>query len=160
VAHRGSEMTSDEAHIRFMTIPGAHLAIHLGSGAEGQPELLLLGNRAGLLSFANILLWLQAVVWRRELLSLGELPFVESEGRIALHIRVGAEGATGGYGVVVKLDRGDEFEWVISEDDLQRVGLSIHRLAAAPDHEYERLAVAAASVAGIHVRMTDAREWL
>ena len=153
-------MTSDEAHIRFMTVPGAHLVLRLGSGAQGQSEVLLLGNRSGLLSLANVLLWLQAMVWRRELLSFGELPFVESEGRIALHIRVGANEATGGHGVLRKLDRGDEFEWVIAEDDLQRVGLSIHRLAANPDHEYERLDVGTASAAGIHIRMADAREWL
>ena len=47
-------MTSDESHIKFMTIPGAHLAVRLGSDAEGHPELLLLGNRAGLLSFAFV----------------------------------------------------------------------------------------------------------
>src|SRR5439155_13159902 len=134
-------MTSDEAHIRFMTAPGAHLIVRVGGDARGESEVLLHGNRSGILSLANVLLWLHAVAWRRELLSLGELPFVELEGNVALHIRVRAESATGGHGVVEKLDRGNQFEWTIHEDDLQAVGLSVHRLAANPDHEYTRLEV-------------------
>ena len=69
-------MTSDEAHIRFMTAPGAHLIVRVGGDARGESEVLLHGNRSGILSLANVLLWLHAVAWRRELLSLGELPFV------------------------------------------------------------------------------------
>jgi hypothetical protein len=153
-------ITSDAAHIGFMTAPGAHLVLRLETDAKGQPELLLSGNRSGLLSLANVLLWLHAMAWRRELLSLGELPFVEPQGSVALHIRVGANGATAGHGVVQKLDRGDEFEWTIQEDDLQSVGLAVHRLAANPDDEYTRLEVASGSAAGIHIRMADVREWL
>jgi len=153
-------MTSDEAHIRFMTVPGAHLAVELGADDDGKAELLLLGNRAGLLSLANVVLWLRAVASRRELLSFGELPFLETKGSIALNIRIGADYATGSHGAVRKLDRGAEFEWVIPEDDLQGVGLSIHHVAANPEYEYERLAVEAGSAAGIQVRMTDTDEWL
>jgi hypothetical protein len=153
-------MTSDAAHIRFLTAPGAHLVLRLEADAKGQPELLLRGNRAGLLSLANVLLWLHAMVWRREMLSLGELPFLEPQGKVALHVRVGANGSAGGHGVVEKLDRGDEFEWTLQEDELQGVGLSVHRLAANPEHEYTRLEVEPGSAAGIHIRMADVREWL
>src|SRR5712691_5293522 len=94
----GARMTSDEAHIRFMTLPGAHLVVSLGADNDGRAELLLLGNRAGLLSFANVVLWLRAVASRRELLSFSELPFVETKGPIALHIRIAADDATGSRG--------------------------------------------------------------
>jgi hypothetical protein len=77
-------MTSDDAHIRFMTVFGARLAVDQGRTSDGHAEILLLGNRAGLLSLANVVLWLRAVSWRRELLSLAELPFLEAE--------VGSEG--------------------------------------------------------------------
>ena len=156
----GARMTNDEAHIRFMTVPGAHLAVGLGTDDGGRVELLLFGNRAGLLSLANVVLWLRAMASRRELLSFGDLPFVETTDSIALHIRVGADDATGSHGAVRKLDRGAEFEWAIPEDDLQGVGLSIHHVAANPEYEYERLAVEAGSAAGIQVRMTDTDEWL
>jgi hypothetical protein len=153
-------MTSDDAHIRFMMVPGAHLALDQGADGDGQPEILLLGNRAGLLSLANVVLWLRAVSWRREMLSLGELPFVETRGAMRLLIRVSADDATGAHGAIRKHDRGAEFEWLIPEDDLQSVGLSIHLLAASPDAEYQRLDVEAKSDAGIQIRMADAREWL
>ncbi len=154
------QITSDEAHVRFMTAPGAHLSCSLEGDANSRPEVLLRGNRSGILSLANVLLWLRAVASRRELLSLGELPFVEFKGNIALHIRVGAESATGRHGVVQKLDRGNEFEWTIQEDDLQAVGLSVHWLATNPAHEYTRLEVESESAADIHIRMADVREWL
>jgi hypothetical protein len=48
-------------------------------------------------------LWLRAVASRRELLSFGELPFVETKGALALHIRIGNVGATGSHGMVRKL---------------------------------------------------------
>jgi hypothetical protein len=48
----------------------------------------------------------------------------------------------------------------VPEDDLQRVALTLHRLASNPGHEYDRLRMAEGSVAGVHVRMTDAAEWL
>jgi hypothetical protein len=60
------------------------------------------------LSLANVLLWLHAIVWRREMLSLSELPFVEAQGKVTLHVRVGANDAAGKHGVVQRLDRSDE----------------------------------------------------
>lgn len=153
-------MTSDDAHIRFMTVPGARVALDQGRASDGQAEILLLGNRAGLLSLANVVLWLRAVSSRREMLSLAELPFVETKGAMGLLIRVGTEEATGSHGSLRKTELDVEFEWLIPEDDLEIVGLSIHRLTANPDAEYQRLRVEAKSDVGIQIRMTDAEAWL
>jgi hypothetical protein len=153
-------MTSDDEHLRFMTVPGARLALDQGRAPDGQAEILLLGNRASLLSLANIVLWLRAISWRREMLSLAELPFVETKGAMRLLIRVGSEDATGSHGSIRKNEPGVEFEWLIPEDDLEAVGLSMHRLAASPDAEYQRLRVVAKSDVGIQIRMTDAEAWL
>ncbi len=155
-----TQTTTDEAHIRFMTAPGASLVVRIDTDASGRPEVLLHGNRAGLLSLANVLLWLHAVAWRRELLSLAELPFVLFEGHVALHIRVATQRVATQHGVVQRLDRGAEFEWLVHEDDLPAVGLLVHRLAANPDVEYARLELAPESAVGIHIRMADVREWL
>lgn len=153
-------MTSDAAHIRFLTTPDAHLVMSLEADTKGHVELLLRGNRAGVLSLANVLLWLHATAWRRELLSLGELPFIETLRGVALHIRVGSDDATGQHGVIRKLDRGHEFEWTIQQDDLQAVGLSVHHLAMTPEHEYTLLETESRSVASIQIRMADVSEWL
>jgi hypothetical protein len=63
-------------------------------------------------------------------------------------------------GLLSRTDRGEQFEWAIPEDDLRRVALLVHRLVSNPGHEYDRLMVAEGSAAGVHVRMTDAVEWL
>jgi hypothetical protein len=72
--------SSDEAEYQFLTAPAAMVHVRLAADAQDGPELQVFGNRAGLLSLANVLLWLLANTWRREFLSLGELPFVRVEG--------------------------------------------------------------------------------
>ena len=150
----------DEADYRFLTAPGAAVRVRLAADERGQPELQVFGNRAGLLSLANVLLWLVANAWRREFLALAELPFVHVEAPLAVCLRLTDADATGRDGLLYRTDRGEQFEWAVPEDDLKRVALLVHRLVSNPGHEYERLRVAEGSTAEVHVRMTDAAEWL
>ncbi len=150
----------DEAY-RFLTTPGATLEVTLGTDTDGSPELQLFGNRAGLLALANILFWLHANNWRRELLSLAELCFIHVSGSISLCVRIVDEGAgTGWHGLISRVDAGQQFEWIMSVDELQRVALLIHALASRPAHEYDRLSMAAGSAAQVQLRMTDADWWI
>src|SRR5262245_7397062 len=150
-------LPSDDAEYRFLSMPGASLHVRL----ESEPsELQLFGNRAGMLSLANVLLWLGANAWRRELLSLAELPFARVEPPLAVCLRLTAEEGTGRDGLLTRSDRGEQLEWAFTEEDLRRVALLVHRLACCPDHEYDLLQLAEGSVAGVHIRMTDAADWL
>src|SRR4051794_32165895 len=117
---------ADDAEYRFLALPGASVEARLEPAV---PELQLFGNRAGVLSLANVLLWLVTNAWRRELLSLAELPFVRVEPPLAVCLRVTAEEATGRDGLLSRNDRGQQPEWELAEDDLERVALQIHRLA-------------------------------
>src|SRR5262245_63514848 len=74
-------------------------------------------------------------------------------------LRVTSREPTGQNGVLARTDREDQWEWSISEDDLQRVALTIHELVCGPEHEYDRLCVSAESEAGIEVRVTDLADW-
>jgi hypothetical protein len=150
----------DEADYRILTLPGAAVCVRLAVDEQGQPELQVFGNRAGLLSLANVLLWLVANAWRREFLALAELPFVQVEASLSVCLRLTDAEATGRDGFLCRTDRGGQFDWSVSEDDLRRVALLVHRLASNPGHEYDRLLVAEESAAGVHIRMTDAAEWL
>ena len=150
----------DEAEYRFLTAPGAAVRLRLAADERGQPELQVFGNRAGLLSLANVLLWLLANAWRREFLAFAELPFVHVEVPLAVCIRLTDAEATGRDGLLCRSDRGGQFEWAVSEDDLRHVALVVHRLASHPGHEYDRLSVDEGSAAEVHIRMTDATEWL
>jgi hypothetical protein len=151
--------STDEADYRFLTAAGADLQVRLSEDEQGQPELQVFGNRAGLLSLANVLLWLVANAWRREFLALAELPFVRVEAPLSVCLRLSDAEAAGRSGLLRRTDRGVQFEWVIPEDDLQRIALVVHRLASKPGHEYDRLLMADGSAARVHVRMTDAAEW-
>src|SRR5262249_52386483 len=128
---------SDDAEYRFLTMPGASLHVRLETCPPEPAELQLFGNRAGLLSLANVLLWLVTNSWRRELLSLAELPFVRVEPPLAVCLRLTAEEAMGRDGLVTRSDRGEQLEWEFTEDDLKRVALQIHDLACCPAHEYD-----------------------
>ena len=154
-------LSPDDLAYRFLTTPGADLCVALGTDSLlGTPELQLFGNRAGLLSLANTLLWFHANAWRREFLSLAELPFVRSQGGPSVCLRINDEEPTGHDGLIRRIDRSEQFEWVFAEDDLRRIALTIHSLACRPGHEYDRLLVGNASAMGVHVRMTDAPDWI
>jgi hypothetical protein len=150
----------DGADYRFMAAPGAAVKVRLATDEQGHPGLEIFGNRAGLLSLANVLLWLVANAWRREFLALAELPFVQVETPVAVCLRLTDAEATGRDGLLSRTDLGEQFEWSIPEDDLRRVAMLVHRLASNPGHEYDRLLVAEGSAAGVHIRMLDAAEWL
>jgi hypothetical protein len=79
---------------------------------------------------------------------------------LSVCLRLTVEEATNRDGLLTRADRGEQFEWVISEDDLRRVALLMHRLTCSPAHEYDRLLMAEGSAAGVHVRIADAAHWL
>jgi hypothetical protein len=148
----------DAQEYNFFTVSGSLVECRLASSPDGQ-ELELFGNRAGLLSLANVLFWLVANASRREFLSLGELPFMRLGDRLAVCLRLSDAVADGSHGVLRLQDRDRSLEWVITEEGLQQVALWVHRLVSRPGHEYDRLLVAEGSNCGVHVRMTDAADW-
>ena len=77
----------DADEYRFLTTTGARVECRL-EFVDDAHELQLFGNRAGLLSLANILLWFVANAWRRELLSLGEQGFVQLTPPLSVGIRL------------------------------------------------------------------------
>lgn len=151
--------SGDAAEYRFLTAPGACVRCRLVEEHGGR-ELQVFGNRAGLLSLANILLWLVANAWRREFLSLGELAFMLLDGGLAVCLRIADEVPADSHGVLHLQDRAASLEWAISEEGLRRVAICVHSLVSKPGHEYDRMLVAEGSYCGVHVRMTDAAEWL
>lgn len=149
----------DASEYRFFSLPNAVLDCSLHVSSDGR-ELRLFGNRAGILSLANNFLWFLANSWRREFLSLGELPFVRMHGKLAVSIRMTDSEDDKSDGTVRRTDHGESLEWSLSDSGLRQVSLNLHRLASKPSHEYDRLLVTEASECGVHVRMTDAVEWI
>jgi hypothetical protein len=135
---RGDE---DERESKLLRAPGAKLTVTLGAPTRGRPLIHILGNRPGVLSLANVLLWLHANAYRREFLSVSALPFVGPVGSLALSIRVTDGDESRWYGRVRRLDNSGQFEWELSEDELLGLGLAVHRLACKPEHGYDEYPV-------------------
>ena len=135
---RGDE---DELESKLLHAPGAKLTVALGEPTRGLSLINILGNRPGMLSLANVLLWLHANAYRREFLSISALSFVGPVGSLALSIRVTEGTEARQYGRVRRLDNSSQFEWELSEDDLLRLGLAVHRLACKPEHGYDEYSV-------------------
>jgi hypothetical protein len=157
-----AQSMGDEAEYRFLTSPNSNIRCRLVKTPAGL-ELQIFGNRSGLLSLANILLWFVANAWRREFLSLGELAFVHLSDQLAICVRLtDAEEISNDerHGTVRRLDQGALLEWVIAEPGLKEVALLIHRIASSPSHEYDRLSTGETSFCGIEIRMTDMSDWL
>jgi hypothetical protein len=148
---------SDEADYTLLTTAGATLDISLDGLVDGLPEILVLGNREGMLSLANVLLWLRAHDWRRELLSVTALPFVQRQGDIALSLRVLAEDPAGDYGSLHLMDKGCQYEWRIPEDDLTRLALTVHRLACVPEHGYDCVPITQETEARVRLELVSNR---
>src|SRR5437879_3467077 len=101
----------DEDEYRLLSLPQADVQVRLARCEAGEPEIEVFGNRMGLLALANVLLWLLAHAWRREFLSLAELPFVHVQPPLSLYIRLTLEDQPGWHGLLKRTDNADQFEW-------------------------------------------------
>jgi hypothetical protein len=143
----------DELESKLLHAPGAKLTVALGEPTRGLPLIHILGNRPGMLSLANVLLWLHSNAYRREFLSVSALSFVGTVGSLALSIRVTAGNESRQYGRVRRLENSSQFEWELSEDGLLRLGLAVHRLACKPEHGYDEFPVGDEGDAVVHLEL-------
>lgn len=150
---------ADEAEYRFLTTKDSCVDVGISAEDDGTSELQLFGNRAGLLSLANVLLWFYANAYRREFLSLGVLPFIRLKMPCSVCLRMTTEGPEKGFGTLRRVDKDQQWEWVFSEDQVKNLGLSIHSLVSLPEHGYDRFMEPCFEIE-VHIRMTDVQEWM
>jgi hypothetical protein len=158
MAEVGMRQPLDGTEYQLLTYPGAALVASVVREPGAIPEVRLFGNRGGVLSLANVMLWFHARGFEREFLPVTQLPFVKCEGSVSLVIRlVDQASAPGRSGQVHALDDMAQFEWRLPDEDLQAVALSMHRLACFWEHEYELYPLSDDQVgdARIHARLTD-----
>ncbi len=129
-------MTSDADDLAFFALPGAVLTLRRDVGADRRLELQLLGNRAGVASLANALLWLHANRGHQQEFSLSELPYLQVLDGSTLLLRVVDE-ADPGFGRCSYGGHDYELDWLLSAEQLLLVALGVHKTAALEAHEYE-----------------------
>ena len=124
--------TQADDPLKWAILPDAALHARLTSRHPGQPILEIVGNRSGLLSLGNLLLWVSSDPSSHESLSLTELSFVRVES--ALCIRVIQEMESGARpGTIRRTDHSAQFEWMLSDDALRLAALGIINVAFTPD---------------------------
>jgi|GEM_PF-2175691 len=134
----------EEKAYKMLTLPGASLTIsqrdqgHIHGANDDLSVIEICGNRRGMASLGNILLWLYSNNEGREFLALTALPFLRTDGIMALSIRVNQEDGKGLLGRIRLLDKQCQFEWEVSEDDLPRLAVRFYRLASSktPLHDH------------------------
>ena len=97
---------ADNEELMFLASPGAELSISLFESDGAPSEIRVFGNRAGMLSLANILLWLHANSYRREFLSLTSLPFVLNHPQMVDCIAFSPDGrllASGARDMIIRI---------------------------------------------------------
>ena len=157
-------MQSEEAECRTFTFPDAALSISIPSATErlrkDEAEIRVFGNRQGIASLANILLWFYHS-FDREFLSLTGLSFAAKEGDLLLTIRKTDEVRGEEFGHLILLDKAFQYEWLIAEEDVKRLAIEVHGIASNPYIEYATFPRRPGEGAAfVHVRLTDIRKWI
>lgn len=111
--------------------------------AEGVPSINIVGNPPGIVSLANVLLWL-AGPKEYEYLSISGLPFVSVSSRLSLLVAVDANRPSefcnlrlhdhiDNQGTARVIDNDMEYEWQLHPDSLTDCAVAIHREACLID---------------------------
>lgn len=151
-------MRADSDHFQFLTHPEANVMASVTECVDEGRELYLRGTRGGVLSLSNILLWLLANNWRREILNLSDLSFFTAD-KFEILIRNTDSEESANYGTLRYDPSAHSIEWCIGDVALERAGLTLHRLACKPEHEYDYFEMSQASDLNLRVRMVDASAW-
>jgi hypothetical protein len=119
--------------LKWAILPDAALDARLmPKSPRGKPTVEILGNRSGVLSLGNLLLWASSDPSWHESLSITELSFARVESALRLRVIQEMENkADPGY--VRRTDANVQFEWVLNEDSLRLAALGIINVAFTPE---------------------------
>lgn len=127
----------------WVILPGASLTAELQVSGWPKPTITILGNKEGLLSLGNLLLWIS--LSQNESLSVTGLPFVQTKSTLCLMVVQWMEGDHE-WGRLVRTDKDKQFQWLIEDELLEREAVETLRAAfqrghvhgnVSPDSEYE-----------------------
>ena len=96
-----------------------------------KPVIEIIGNRQGIFSLGNLLLWISFHSPDTESLSITGLPFVHAKSALSLTV-VQSDDYSDKYSKLVRMDKDQQFEWLIKDDILQRQGLCLIDIAFTP----------------------------
>ena len=113
-----------------------HLSIH--ERPTKLPLVEITGNPRGMVSIANILLWLASPATDYDSLSISALPFLTVDSALGLTVLLIPEDEAENHcqGRLVRLDKAMQFEWQTTEQELIHVALLAHQIGCTPEKGY------------------------
>ena len=113
--------------------PGAFLTAELARRSwSDKPIIEICGNRQGLFSLGNLLLWISLHSSDTESLSITGLPFVHFKSTLSLTVVQPMKGSDE-YGKLIRTDKDKQFQWIIKDELLQREAIYIIDIGLTPD---------------------------
>jgi len=144
-------VTGNDYPPNWVVLPGSSLTVELAMRDWTQkPVIEICGNRQGFVSLGNLLLWVSDES-DIESFSITGLPFVHVKSALSLAV-VQTLQDSDSYYKLVRVDKDQQFEWLMKDDLLQRQAVNIIDLGLSawfypdgddfhgnvgPDSEYE-----------------------
>jgi len=135
----------------WVILPGSSLTAELVMRDwTKKPVIEICGNRQGFVSLGNLLLWL-SLQSETESISITGLPFVRVKSTLSLTVVQPMHGSDS-YGKLVRVDKDQQFQWLVKDNVLERQAINIIDLGLStwfypngnhlhgnvgPDSEYE-----------------------
>ena len=144
----------------WAVLPGASVTAELATRDWSQKPLIeMRGNREGLLSLGSLLIWISGASADTESLSITALPFVEAKSSLSLTV-VQSLDEDEASGRIVRMDKAQQFQWLVHDELLRRQATDIMGVAFCPngyccDHTHGHLQQD--SDADLYIERTDMR---
>lgn len=121
--------------VNWLILPDSHLYISLHERPSKLPRIEITGNPRGMVSIANIFLWLASPTTDFDSISITALPFISVDSALSLtaHLLPEDEVETKYHGKLVRLDKSVQYEWQASEQQIINVTLLVHQLGCTPE---------------------------
>jgi hypothetical protein len=138
----------------WVILPGSSLTAELEVDGWPKPTIVVRGNREGLFSLGNLLLWISHAPVEHESLSITGLPFVHAKSTLCLMVVQVMRGSDEDGGLV-RTDKDKQFQWLINDEQLRIEAASILSMSyrsdfycddhvhgyVAPDSEYDLILI-------------------
>lgn len=109
---------------KWVVLPDSSLTAELAMREwTKKPVIEICGNRQGFVSLGDLLLWV-SLQSDTESLSITGLPFVHAKSALSLTVVQPMHGSDS-HGKLIRVDKDQQFQWVIKDEVLERQAISL-----------------------------------
>ncbi len=117
----------------WVVLPGSSITAELVKRQWiDKPIIEIIGNRQGLVSLGNLLLWISLNCPYTDSISITGLPFILVKSTLSLTVVLTMHGSDS-YGQLLCVDKDQQFEWLIKDELLERDAIATLDIGFTPD---------------------------